>query len=353
MNNMLLHHILFFTFLTLFVACEKEENNKPPPINDEKEYFTNPIRDYGADPWMIYHDGYYYYSESNGWDKIYIIKTPTITGMADERSVLVWQSPPNGSEGSRYNIWGPHLNYVQGKWYIYYAAQAQRDDAFLHQRMWVLESEGTDPFGPYQDAGEVLDSDDKEWAIDGSVLEKSDGSLYFVWAGSFYPLQHQHTYIARMKDPTVVDRSTITHISTPDNSWESSVRPIQEGQRPLYVDKDGKTIIMFSANASWTDEYCLGSLTNTDGDFLNPSSWTKSEQPLFKKTASVFGPGGASYVKSPDGTEDWIVYHAAKSQGSGWDRNIRTQKFTWDQDNNPIFGEPTPAGVLLVVPSGE
>ena len=290
---MALNHLLYFTFLILFVACEKKENDKPPPDNDEKEYFTNPIRDYGADPWMIFHDGYYYYSESNGWDKIYIIKSPTITGFSDERSVLVWQSPSAGSEGARYNIWRPHLNYVQGKWYIYYAAQAETDEAFLHQRMWVLWSDDNNPFGDYLDGGEILDSENTEWAIDGSILEKGDGSLYFTWSGiTDYVTLHQHTYIARMKDLTRIDRSTIVRISSPEKSWEISVRPIQEGQRPLYVDKGGKTIIMFSANASWTDEYCLGSLTNTDGDFLNPSSWKKSEQPLFKKTGAVFGPGG-------------------------------------------------------------
>ena len=110
---------------------------------------------------------------------------------------------------------------------------------------------------------------------------------------------------------------------------------------------------MYSANASWTDEYCLGSLTNTDGNFLNPGSWIKSAEPLFKKTTSVFGPGGASYVKSPDDTEDWIIYHAAKKQGSGWDRWIRAQKFSWKTTGDPFFGEPVGEGVQLVVPSGE
>ena len=156
-----------------------------------------------------------------------------------------------------------------------------------------------------------------------------------------------------MNDPTVIDRSTITRISSPTEPWETSVRPIQEGQRPLYIDKHDKSIVMYSANASWTEDYCLGSLTNTDGDFLNPASWKKSDQPLFQKTTAVFGPGGASYVKSPDGTEDWIVYHAQKYQGSGWDRNIRTQKFTFYENHNPYFGEPVQEGVPILKPSGE
>jgi len=49
--------------------------------------------------------------------------------------------------------------------------------------------------------------------------------------------------------------------------------------------------------------------------------------------------------------EDWIVYHAAKRLGSGWDRNIRMQKFTWDSNGNPDFGTPIPSGVAFEAPS--
>lgn len=121
------------------------------------------------------------------------------------------------------------------------------------------------------------------------------------------------------------------YFSNPTKEWETSVRPIQEGPRPLIVDKEGKTIIMYSANASWTDEYCLGSLTNTDGDYLNPSSW----------------------VKSVDGKEDWIIFHAAREKGSGWNRVIHTQPFTWSNEGNPIFGSPIPRDQKIEVPSSE
>jgi len=58
-------------------------------------------------------------------------------------------------------------------------------------------------------------------------------------------------------------------------------------------------------------------------------------------------------VKSPDSTENWIVYHAQKYKGSGWERNIRTQKFEFDTENNPVFGQPIQEGIQLKYPSGE
>ena len=44
--------------------------------------------------------------------------------------------------------------------------------------------------------------------------------------------------------------------------------------------------VIFSASGSWTQEYTLGLLTNTDGNLLNPKSWVKTG-PVFRKNADV------------------------------------------------------------------
>lgn len=326
--------------------------SKPSAVEQVKT-FRNPIQGFGADPWMIQHDGKYYYAESDGGHRIFVKESKTITKLGRARSRKVMDASVKGSE-PRFGICGPHLNLIRGKWYIYFCAQTKPAKMWSAQRMWVLRSTTASPYGPYEDMGEVLDSKDKEWAIDGAVLTRANGDLYFIWSGiKNLKNQHQSIWIARMRSPIRVDRKTITEISRPTFPWECSVRPIQEGPRPLFVDKNGKTIVMYSANASWTDEYCLGSLTNTSGDFLNPAAWEKSRKPLFYKTSTIFGPGGASYVKSPDGTEDWIIYHTARKKGSGWGRVINAQRFTWKKDGTPDFGIPIPRDQPIPVPSGE
>ena len=323
------------------------------PTKNNFIYFDNPIRETGADPWMIKKNGKYYLSESDGNQDVLIIESLSITGFKNAIATRILKFGVDGYP-IRYAAWGPHLNYVQGKWYIYYNGQTRNDTSFDSQRMWVMRSKTDSPYGPYEDLGEVIGSNDTEWAIDGSIIERANGELYFVWSGiPDLTSKHQATYIAKMSSPSRIDRSTITQISYPTYNWECSVRPIQEGQRPISIDKNGKSIIMFSANASWSDYYCLGTLTNTDGNFLNAASWTKSAEPVFKSSSSIFGPGGASYVKSPDDREDWIIYHAAKQQGSGWDRCIRAQKFSWTPAGDPLFGDPVGKGYKLIVPSGE
>ncbi len=68
---------------------------------------------------------------------------------------------------------------------------------------------------------------------------------------------------------------------------------------------------------------------------------------------SVYAPGHNSFFKSPDGKEDWILYHANSepSQGCGRYRSPRAQQFTWDADGKPVFGEPIKTGIPIKSPA--
>jgi len=47
------------------------------------------------------------------------------------------------------------------------------------------------------------------------------------------------------------------------------------------------------------------------------------------------------------------MYHAKMSTAPGWERAIRTQKFTWNADGSPNFGTPVGTGQATARPSGE
>jgi hypothetical protein len=95
---------------------------------------------------------------------------------------------------------------------------------------------------------------------------------------------------------------------------------------------------------------------SADGDLMNAASWKKSAQPVFKQSMErkVFAPGHNSFFKSPDGKEDWILYHANSEpgQGCGKHRSPRAQKFTWNANGTPYFGEPVKVG-MVEVPSNK
>ncbi|MBQ6569287.1 MAG: RICIN domain-containing protein [Clostridia bacterium] len=308
--------------------------------------YLNPIKKDGADPWVVQAGGYYYLCYSNGNNKIYIRKMRVLEGMRSYSDTIIYTAPESGERCGE--TWAPELIYIGGRWYVYFAAD---NGTNANHRMFVLEggSNPNDPLdGSYSFKSRINEASDR-WAIDGTAFEYG-GEKYFVWSGWEATNGNiQNLYIAKMSNPWTLSTSRVC-ISEPTNSWEKTGgSSINEG--PEVLIKDNKVHIVYSAAGSWADNYCLATLTCTDGNLLNRSSWTKSSGPVFQKTDATFGVGHASFVKSPDGTEDYIVYHAAVNSGAGWTRNIRMQLFTWTSDGYPYFGEPIDGGVALTRPS--
>ncbi|MGO4547101.1 family 43 glycosylhydrolase [Paenibacillus sp. 2TAB23] len=312
--------------------------------------FTNPIVPVSsgagsADPSIVFKDGYYYYVKSLNDTSLVVAKAKRLEDIGSAPRVTVY-TPPAGTMYSK-ELWAPELQYINGKWYIYFAAD---DGNNANHRMYVLEGNSQDPQGSYTFKGKITDSTNK-WAIDGAVLQADNNSLYFLWSGWPGDVDgRQNIYIAPMSNPWTISGERVL-ISTPTESWELNGTPrINEG--PEILKKDGKVFIVYSASGSWTDDYTLGMLTNTDGNFLTPASWKKSG-PLFTKMATTFGPGHNSFTKSPDGSEDWIVYHATLKSGASWgNRSVRAQKFTWNPDGTPNFGTPAAYNAPVEQPSG-
>ncbi len=308
--------------------------------------FTNPICPHGADPWVVRHKDAYYYCRSGG-GKIWIHRAARLQEIGRAPGAAVWTPPPNTPYSKE--LWAPELHRLDGRWYVYVAAD---DGNNQNHRMVVLEGDADDPQKPFAFKGKIADPADT-WAIDATVLVMPGNRKYFVWSG-WEGDQNvaQFLYIAPMSNPWTISGGRVC-LSKPELPWELNGRPlINEGPEVLRGAR-GKVFLIYSASGSWTDDYCLGQLALVGADPMKPASWVKKKTAVFARTADVFGPGHASFVKSPDDQEDWIVYHAARRKGGGWDRDVRIQKFGWAADGSPDFGEPASPGVALQEPSGQ
>ncbi|MDQ8733139.1 family 43 glycosylhydrolase [Paenibacillus sp. LHD-38] len=300
------------------------------------------------DPSILYQDGYYYMTFTHNGTDIMIMKSRTLDFHQAERKV-VWYPPIDTMYSA--NLWAPEIQYIQGKYYIYFAADNGNNE---NHRMYALESETDDPMGSYAFKGQVTDSTNK-WAIDGLTLEHDD-RLYFVWSGWEGDMNiQQNTYIAPMSNPYTISGPRVL-LSEPDLDWEKAGGPpfINEGQAIL--KKDGRLFIAYSGAGSWTPFYSIGLLELDSGaDPLDASKWKKAEEPLMQMNgeAEVYGPGHNTFVRSPDGTEDWIVYHATSGQSDGWNnRKARAQRIEWQADGMPAFGKPLALNTAIEVPAG-
>lgn len=316
--------------------------------------FTNPLYR-GADPWIAQRDGHYYLSQSGPGQSIIIWKSSSLTQRGQGN--IVWQAPRWGWNCAQ--IWAPELHYLNGRWYIYYAASTG-DNA--DHRMGVLESRTDDPQGPYLDRGMLYTGDDiagrknNRWAIDGTVLQ-IHSKLYFIWSGWEDQRDIQSLYIARMENPWTIASNRVKLCANDTYTWERvSESPRQRGlhEGPAALRRNGKIYLTYSCSGSWQASYKLGLLVaDENADPMDPASWTKLPRPVFAPTADVFGVGHCSFVTSPDGKEDWIVYHAKTEKREGWRREVRMQPFIWQADGLPEFGTPIPSGQPLPLPSGQ
>jgi GH43 family beta-xylosidase len=312
--------------------------------------FYNPIVAAGQDPSVIFHNGYYYLAQSiDSATAISVSKSRTLTGLASGTRVTVW-SRPSSTGPLCCNVWAPELLFINGRFYIYFAAD---DGNNANHRMYVLESNGSDPQGSYTFRGKIAAPTDR-WAIDGTVLDL-DGALYFIWSGweGTANLQ-QNLYIAPMSNPYTISGERAL-ISSPTNAWERRGGRPYINEAPEILRRNGRIFLMYSASGSWSDDYCLALLTawETSNPML-ATSWTKSSGCVVSKAATAYGPGHNSFTRSPDGLEDWLVYHANEISGSGYNgRSIRAQRFTWNADGRPNFGPPAATTTPLAVPSGE
>ena len=353
--------------LLLLAACARVTPAARPAATADAASctFTNPVAP-GADPWVVRHDGAYYLVQSRRGG-IWVRRSEKLTQVADSGtpSAHVWTAPDTGWNHA--NVWAPELHRIDDRWYVYYTAgrRGPADAPFVYQRSGVLQSVGDDPMGPYVDRGKLYTGDDiaadtgDVWSIDLTV-GRIGGQLYAVWSGwernTGIARTPQHLYIARMSNPWTISSNRV-RISSPTAPWErredlEDGLDLQEG--PEFLQRDSTLFIVYSTRESWLPAYRLGQLRlrTPTSDPMDPASYEKTG-PVFASANGVHGVGHNGFAKSPDGTEDWLVYHAKTDTMPGWRRVIRMQPFTWDADGAPRFGEPVPSGQPIPAPSGE
>jgi GH43 family beta-xylosidase len=340
--------------LVLLVGSGACSRSSVPRETQAAATFTNPILPAGPDPWVTQKDGLYYLLVTTN-DNITIRKTRALSNAGAAAPVVVWTPPAAGPNCC--NIWAPELHFRRGKWYIYYTAGSNKADLST-QRTFVLENAAADPTqGRWLDRGRLFSPQADFWAIDGTLL-RYRGTDYFVWSGHPDAVQNrQCLYIARMADPVTLTGPRV-QLSQPELQWETNGDPdVNEGPEAL-VSPRGHVFLTYSASGCWTDDYALGLLAlRPGGNPLNPSDWAKSAQPVFRQSPSngVYGPGHNGFFKSPDGRQDWLIYHAnaGGSQGCKELRSPRIQRFGWNTDDTPNFGEPVNLKTPQQRPTGE
>ena len=318
------------------------------------ELLTNPARSTGqsGDPCIRYDSetGYYYalYSAPQN-DRVILYRAKHLSELATAEGKELYVAGEHAEV--KHKLYAPEIAKVNGKWYIYASGATSWDDrkggpanpnggASPSIRLFCLEAVSDDPYGDYVFKAWL---NDYIFAIDAHVFTYK-GENYITFARC---LNGNQVSIAKLKDPWTIDASRVTIIGTATYPFELQNGKVNEGPF-TFESPDGRLFLLYSANNVTSGKYCLGLLEFTGDDILARSSWTKTEHAVFEGTAQISGPGHCSVFMSPDGTEYWLAYHF---QSGG--RKLAVQQFTFDENGDPVFGEPIKPFVSFFAPSGE
>jgi GH43 family beta-xylosidase len=301
-----------------------------------------------ADPCIRRHtDGWYYFTASiPAYDRIELRRAPTIAGLATATPVDVWRKPDAGPFSAL--IWAPEIHHLFGAWHVYFAAapsQAIKDDLFQH-RMYAISTSAANPLEGKWSSPVRIETSIDSFSLDATAFTHG-GVAYYVWAQKDPAIRgNSNLYVARLASATRLATPPV-RISIPEFEWE--IRGFWVNEGPSVLIRHGRVFLSYSASA--TDEnYCMGLLhAREDADLLDPRSWTKSPQPVFRTDYEhkIYGPGHNSFTVAEDGTTDLLVYHArtyTEIVGDPlWDPNRHTyvKPLKWDAQGMPVFGRPS------------
>lgn len=337
---------------------------------DVTSNYINPLMG-GADPTIARAADGYYYSAFSGDNNITLKRHETILGVSTAESKIVWKKPGNFGY-----VWGPYIYRLEGKWYIYFSSGPEESFGYGHPSSYVLENSSPDPFeGTWELKGESANADK-----DGQVTTKKGllntqgyglacgvvsikGERYFTYTKYYYfpdpndPAKtkfDESPTIVKMKNPWTLEGEEAT-VAMPQYDWEKKGDNINEGA--AVVERNGKIYFAYSASSFMNDNYSVGvSVADAASDIMKAQSWKKHPEPVMKRSDenSSYGPGSPLFLKSEDGTEDWIMYHGIPTHGQGGgNRGIRAGRIHWDDNDFINLGIPSNPGTVLNRPSGE
>ena len=313
--------------------------------------FTSLARYSGADPWLFYHDGYFYFIATAGGSGLQLVKVANLGDLSTASSARIYK-PEKGHEYSSH-IWSPEIHYFSAEeigeeyagWYCFIASAPDEtwekannvhdDSTFGALKGYVIKCLTDDLLGPWghpitgepnvPQKLEFPDSgDNEETGVMGCSVITINGTKYLLFIDSVGKETqktnsfnyHQRINIVKFSNPWTIEGHPKV-ICVPEYDWEKKgsedkYHPaVVEGATAVY-NPNGEVYIIYSGSGYWTAHYQLGQLTyigGPNGDPTDVKNWYKKPTSIFSQSDELRGCGHASYVTDTDG-QGWICYHA-------------------------------------------
>ena len=298
-------------------------------------------------------DGFFYACSTRSRidDTLYEIPIYRSTDMVNWESVSSAFTPENKPSWEPKGVlWAPDLNYVGGKYVLYYAMGVWGD----HDRSASGVAVSDSPTGPFKDLGMLVAMENTGVgnSIDPNFFEDTDGRKYLYWGS----LSH-HTDKEVGRKPGIF----VVELSDDGLSLKSGSEPVKvagDRMEGTYVHKRGKYYYLFASEGSCcegeksTYHIIVGRSESPLGPFLNRSGKSMiagdegvyDEIILTRDSEGIYcGPGHNAEILTDDRGNDWMPYHAYW-KGNGYKgRCMNMDRVFWTKDGWPYFKDGVPS----------
>lgn len=305
-------------------------------------HYKNPVFDqYMADPFVLQHEGRYYAygtgSLSPEGRPFPVLHSTDLVNWQQHGWALI---PPGGDE-----FWAPEVAYHDGVFYLYYSAHGI--DGNDHQ---LRVATSTNPLGPFEDAGRLL-VPDQPFSIDAHPFRDQDGQWYLFYSQDFLTLDDPYRVGTGIVVDRLVDMFTLAgesrvvirphadwHLFKAERSMYGAVYDWHTIEGPALRLHDNRYYCFYSGGAWEHDNYGISYVVadSVVGPYSLPP---KGEHVLLRSVPEhMIGPGHNSFTTSPNGKQEYIVYHA-------WDPGMTARRMCIDplhwENGTPVVHGPT------------
>ncbi len=296
------------------------------------QQFVNPAHHaYMADPFVFRWDGVYYAvgtGEPAG-DRKDGLLFPALFS----EDFIRWEGdggaliPPEPSLGT--DFWAPEIAFDNGTFYLYYSV------GFGDRGHQLRVATASTPLGPYRDQRPLLDDPSScQFAIDPHPFRDIDGRWRLFYARDFLDTDRPGTALVTTPLENMVRISPdYKVVARAHHEWQryQRDRPIYGGvcdwhtlEGPCVVSHQGRYYCLYSGGNWQSESYGLDYVWSDriEGPYVDDNP---GDGPRLLRTIPglVIGPGHNSVVTGPNGSTQYIAYHA-------WDAKKTARRLCFD-----------------------
>ncbi|MDR1610797.1 MAG: family 43 glycosylhydrolase [Candidatus Symbiothrix sp.] len=300
-----------------------------PGIADDT--YTNPVLASKApDPTIIRAaDGYFYLIATDNLPPVY--KSSDLVNWSFVRRTFSQDGRPSWEPNA--GIWAPDINYINGKYVLYYSMSVWGGVETCGIGIAVSDK----PEGPYTDLGKLFRSNEigVTNSIDPNYYEEN-GKKYLIWGSLGGGI-----WVIELNDDGLSLKEGSEKVQIAGTSFEGA-----------YIHKRGGYYYLFASAGSCcngvnsTYRLVVGRSTSLKGTYLNKDG----QRMLDNKYALVItsntqfkGTGHCSEIVTDDAGSNWIFYHAYQASNPETGRVLLLSRIKWDEAGWPYVDNNTPA----------